>query len=254
MTETIESLDFAERWLRDGLAVRSPPAFIQTVTVDMTAAVALVERFRAEGTRITFMHLAVRAAALAMAEHADLHQLIAGARRYRPDEVDIGLSVSGESFVAPVLVIASAAKKDLLEIAAEIRDGAQKARQRDAEMHAALRRWGWILPFGFLRRAFMRLFFLTFGFVRATGTLQITSSATVDTLVPLSFSTSAIVTVGRVRDDVIAVDGKAVVRPVMTLVCTADHRVWDGRAGARFLNTVKALLESEALVRSGEGT
>ena len=42
-------------------------------------------------------------------------------------------------------------------------------------------------------------------------------------------------------------DGEVVVRPMLTLTLTCDHRAIDGADGADFLRTVKELLEEPAL-------
>jgi pyruvate dehydrogenase E2 component (dihydrolipoamide acetyltransferase) len=47
---------------------------------------------------------------------------------------------------------------------------------------------------------------------------------------------SAVLAVGAVSDRVVAVDGKPVVRPVMTLSLSSDHRLIDGARAAAFLN------------------
>jgi pyruvate dehydrogenase E2 component (dihydrolipoyllysine-residue acetyltransferase) len=61
---------------------------------------------------------------------------------------------------------------------------------------------------------------------------------------------AAILAVGRILDRVVAVDGKASVRPTMTVSLSFDHRVVDGAEGARFLDTLAALVEEPAgLVR-----
>jgi pyruvate dehydrogenase E2 component (dihydrolipoamide acetyltransferase) len=54
---------------------------------------------------------------------------------------------------------------------------------------------------------------------------------------------AAILAVGRVAERVVAVDGRAVVRPMVTLSLSCDHRVVDGARGAEFLATVAALIE-----------
>ena len=58
---------------------------------------------------------------------------------------------------------------------------------------------------------------------------------------------AAILAVGATEDRPIALDGEVVVRPIMTLTLTVDHRAVDGAAGADFLRTVKQLLEDPAL-------
>jgi pyruvate dehydrogenase E2 component (dihydrolipoamide acetyltransferase) len=53
----------------------------------------------------------------------------------------------------------------------------------------------------------------------------------------------AILAVGRVAPRVVAEEGKMVVRSMMTMTLSADHRVVDGVIAARFLQNVKASLE-----------
>jgi pyruvate dehydrogenase E2 component (dihydrolipoamide acetyltransferase) len=58
---------------------------------------------------------------------------------------------------------------------------------------------------------------------------------------------AAILAVGATEDRPVAVDGEVVVRPMMTMTLTVDHRAVDGADGADFLRTVKQLLEEPAL-------
>jgi pyruvate dehydrogenase E2 component (dihydrolipoamide acetyltransferase) len=61
---------------------------------------------------------------------------------------------------------------------------------------------------------------------------------------------AAILAVGRIRDRVVPVDGEAAVRPVVSVTLSFDHRIVDGAEGARFLETLAALMEEPAgLVR-----
>ena len=55
---------------------------------------------------------------------------------------------------------------------------------------------------------------------------------------------SAILAVGRIADRVVAERGQPVVRPMMTLTLSCDHRVIDGARGAQFLSTVADLIEA----------
>ena len=57
---------------------------------------------------------------------------------------------------------------------------------------------------------------------------------------------AAILGVGRIVDRVVAVDGRAEVRPMLDLSVTFDHRVVDGARGAEFLGTLASLLEAPA--------
>lgn len=57
---------------------------------------------------------------------------------------------------------------------------------------------------------------------------------------------AAILAMGRVRDRVVAVDGKPEVRPMLTLTLSVDHRVADGADAARYLEDVATRLEGGA--------
>jgi pyruvate dehydrogenase E2 component (dihydrolipoamide acetyltransferase) len=57
---------------------------------------------------------------------------------------------------------------------------------------------------------------------------------------------AAILAVGRIADRVVAEDGRAVVRPRMTMTLSCDHRVVDGARGAEFLRDLAAAVEQPA--------
>jgi pyruvate dehydrogenase E2 component (dihydrolipoamide acetyltransferase) len=59
---------------------------------------------------------------------------------------------------------------------------------------------------------------------------------------------AAIVAVGATEERVVPLDGELVVRPMLTLTATFDHRAVDGAPAADFLQTVKQLLEEPALM------
>lgn len=61
----------------------------------------------------------------------------------------------------------------------------------------------------------------------------------------------AIVGVGRVSDQVVAVDGHAVVRPTLPLAVATDHRVNDGEQLARFCTTLVEFLTNPLLLLAG---
>jgi len=54
---------------------------------------------------------------------------------------------------------------------------------------------------------------------------------------------SAILAVGRLRDDVVVVNGQVVVRPISDLTISIDHRVADGRLASDFLTHLVSVLE-----------
>jgi pyruvate dehydrogenase E2 component (dihydrolipoamide acetyltransferase) len=80
-------------------------------------------------------------------------------------------------------------------------------------------------------------------FTAATITVTSLGADGVDVLYPIINPPQvAIVGAGAIRDQAWVQDGQLVVRPVLTLALAADHRVTDGRAGARFLRAVAELL------------
>ena len=58
---------------------------------------------------------------------------------------------------------------------------------------------------------------------------------------------AAIRAVGATVDTPVAGDGEVVVRPMLTMTLTVDHRAVDGAEGADFLRTVKQFVEEPAL-------
>lgn len=238
-----EALDYAERWFRDGLCVVRPSFSVVQTTVDMTHATQWLEDLRHEGVHATATHLLVYATARALSANGKLHQVVAGNRRHYPSDVDIGLSITGDSFIAPVLVIERAQEKSVAEIVIEVAARAPEARQADARMQRLLRRWGGLVPFGFLRRALLRALFTSPTFRRkGVGTFQI-STVPADWAMSSAFSTAGVLMAGQTRSRVVAVDGRPEIRPMLTLTLCGDHGVWDGRASVRVLAAVKAELE-----------
>ena len=57
---------------------------------------------------------------------------------------------------------------------------------------------------------------------------------------------SCILAVGRMADKVVAEKGQIVIRPMMNLCLTYDHQIIDGADAARFLKTIRDLLENPA--------
>ena len=238
-----ERLAHAERWLVDSLRVIRPSFVSYQVSADMTQALGQIEQLRRSGAAVTTTHQLVRATAVAFARNPGLHQMISGTRRHRPERIDIGLSITGETFVAPVLVLEGADKKSVVELAEETARRVPEVRKADKEKLAGLRKWGWLAPTPALRRAIMRRLFSRTDVIRqAAGTFQV-STVPVDAAVTSVFLASGVLVGGQVGARVVALNGQPAVRPMMTLTLSGDHNVWDGRAAARFLAEVRAELE-----------
>ncbi len=241
-------LNWAERWVRDGLELAKPPAFFETLQVDMTNARALIDRAREHGVRITYGAVLTRSAALALAANPDLHQFVCGGRMYMPHRVDIAIPVSSDGALTPTAIIEGANTKTLLELAAELAPRAEAARAADAKLTKFLRRWGGVLPLGVLRKMVIRLMQRSPKFHRkGAGTFLVSIVPGVDQAMTPVFTGSAILTAGQVAERVLVIGGVPVVRPTVYLACAADHRVWNGNAGARFLRAVQTILEGPAL-------
>ena len=243
--ENIQNIDYGARWLRDGLEKSTHAGAMEVLDVDVTDAAQLLKQLKTQDRTVTWTHVFVRAVALTLDRNPDLHQLVAGNKEIHPETVDICLSVAGVSSVTPVVIIQDAARKDVFAIGAEVMRRSPEAVKENERMLAAVRRWGWILPFSMLRRALLGFLLRQTWYRRkVSGTFQVTCVPQVDVVVPLVFNTSGALGIGRVRDRVVAVNGVPMVRPVVTLTCCFDHSVWNGMAAARFLTGLRQVLES----------
>jgi pyruvate dehydrogenase E2 component (dihydrolipoamide acetyltransferase) len=61
---------------------------------------------------------------------------------------------------------------------------------------------------------------------------------------------AGILAAGRIQDRPVVRDGQVVVRPIIEITISADHRVTDGVGAAEFLVEVKRLLENPVLLAS----
>lgn len=241
-------LDWAERWVRSGLELSRPPAFFETLQVDMTEARVLIERAREQGIRVTYAAILVRAAALALEANPDLHVVVSGTRMHSPSRVDVAVSVAAEGSLAPVMVLEGANLKKLPELAAELAARVEEVRAADEKLMSGLRRWGWMAPFGAMRKAVLCWLHRSLEFRRkGAGTFQVSIVSGADQFMTPVFGGSAVLAAGRVAERVVVVDGAAVVRPTVYLACCADHRAWNGVAAGKFLRAVQEVLEGPVL-------
>ena len=81
------------------------------------------------------------------------------------------------------------------------------------------------------------------------GTFTITNGGTFGSLLStpiVNAPQSAILGMHKIQDRAVVVDGQVVVRPMMYIALTYDHRIIDGREAVQFLVTVKQCLEDPA--------
>jgi pyruvate/2-oxoglutarate dehydrogenase complex dihydrolipoamide acyltransferase (E2) component len=248
MPDRYQKLDFADLWMRDGLRVCRPPGGWVSVEVDMTKSLEIVGDVATRKVNLNWHHVIFRATALALARHPELHKLGAGSRVMYPQNVDLGISLAGESFVSPVMVLRGAELKELPVLAKEMISLIRKAKVDDHKMRAILRRWGWLIPFSSLRRLILAFLFKQTWFKRGgVGTFQISCISDLDAVCPFMFNTAAILGIGGVRERAVVVNGSIEIRPVVILTCCGDHELWDGRIAATFLGKLRNILESGEL-------
>ena len=244
----VRTLDYSEQWFRDGLALCRPPAFSESLEVDVSQVRELILRTRRDGLHLTYAHVLIRAVALALSSNPGLHAMVCGSKIHYPSRVDIALSINAETAIAPVLVIESAADKSLTAIADEVIHRVPVIQEEHRKMLAVLKRWGWLVPFSFMRRRLLVFLYRFFEFRRkGSGTFQVSIMSEVDTFETPMFNTCAILTAGKVRERVVAVGGTPAVRPTIHLTCSADHRVWNGRDCQTFLLAVQTVLGNGSL-------
>jgi 2-oxoglutarate dehydrogenase E2 component (dihydrolipoamide succinyltransferase) len=86
------------------------------------------------------------------------------------------------------------------------------------------------------------------------GTFSITNGGVFGSLMStpiVNAPQSAILGMHKIQDRPMVVDGQVVVRPMMYLALTYDHRIIDGREAVQFLVAIKECLEDPARMMVG---
>jgi pyruvate/2-oxoglutarate dehydrogenase complex dihydrolipoamide acyltransferase (E2) component len=251
--DSLEDLSLGERWIPDAFRVIPGPGGFALRQVDMTQATAALKILRSAGLRATFTHLIVRAAAIALSRNSSLHQLVCGYRRLTPGTVDIGLSMAGETTYAPVVVLPATDRTPLGTLVPSLNETVRAAQEKEKRDLKNIKRIGWIIPFGVLRRLVLRFLQNTFWFRRRlAGTFQVSCLSSVDVAAPFLFYTGSLLSAGRVCDRVVVANGQPAVRPTVWLTICVDHVAMDGRRAGQLLKAVKAVLEGQELVREAQ--
>jgi pyruvate/2-oxoglutarate dehydrogenase complex dihydrolipoamide acyltransferase (E2) component len=192
-----------------------------TDEVDMTALVdlraRLRDRVRSEyGVNLTYMPFITRAVVRALKEYPILNATMTESEvRYRK-YYSIGMAVHrDQGLIVPVLHDAD--KKTILQLAAEMEDLAARARAEKLALHD--------IEGG------------TFTITNA-GMFGATASQPV-----INHPQVGILGVHLIQERPVVRDHRIVVRWMMTLVLSFDHRLVDGTPAAQFLHRVKELLE-----------
>ncbi|MFZ5441002.1 MAG: pyruvate dehydrogenase complex dihydrolipoamide acetyltransferase [Myxococcota bacterium] len=192
------------------------PHFYLTIDVEMDQALKLREEAKAQELKLSVNDVIVKATAMAVRKFPRINQVFAGDHIQQLHTVDVGVAVAIEDgLITPM--VRDADQKGLAEIAAEIRDLAERAKKKalKPEEYAG----------GSITVSNLGMFGID-SFIAVINPPQ-----------------AAILAVGRVEPKVVVRDEQMVIRQMMSITLSGDHRVIDGAVGAQYLQELRALLE-----------
>jgi pyruvate dehydrogenase E2 component (dihydrolipoamide acetyltransferase) len=198
------------------------PHIYLTRAVDVTDLLALRSTLNttlvaAGGPKVSVNDLVVKAVAASLRAHPEVNVSFAGDVLHRHRGVHVGVAVAVESGLL-VPVVRDADRRSVSEIAARTRDFAARARERR------------------LRPDEMTGGTFTVSNLGMYGIEQFTAV--------INPPEAAILAVGAATEELRPRDGAPVVRSIMRVTLSCDHRVVDGATGAGFLRTLTELLEA----------
>ena len=202
-------------------SVQTSPTVTFNLSVDMSEMKRYREQLKAKEIKVSYTDLLVKFVAKALTEFPLLNCSIEDNKIIYKHYVNMGVAVALDNGLV-VPNIPDADKKSLTEISAEVKELAKLAREGK-------------LPPEKLRG----------------GTFTITNLGMygIESFTPIINQPEvAILGVNTMEDKVVVRNGEMVIRPMMNLSLTADHRVVDGSVAAQFLQRVKSLLENPALM------
>jgi pyruvate dehydrogenase E2 component (dihydrolipoamide acetyltransferase) len=200
------------------------PTFYLTVEIEMDNALATRKQINAnldEESKISLNDIIVKAAATALLQHPWVNASYQGKTVRFYEQADIGVAVAiDEGLITPV--VRGANLKGLAEITAEIKDLAAKAREKKLQ------------PEQYTGATFS---------ISNLGMMGIKEFTAI-----INPPEAAIIAVGGANPTPVVRDGQVVIRSMMSVTMSCDHRVVDGATGARFLQTFKQMLETPAMM------
>ena len=195
--------------------------------VDMTALMDLRKQYKDEftkihnGTRLGFMGFFVKAAVEALKRFPSVNASIDGTDIVYHGYQDVGVAVSTErGLVVPVL--RNAENMSIANIENGIYDYAMKARDGKLTIEEM-----------------------------SGGTFTITNGGVYGSLIStpiINPPQSAILGMHKIQERPMAVNGQVVIRPMMYVALSYDHRLIDGKGAVQFLVTIKELIEDPAKI------
>ncbi|MDB4917045.1 MAG: sucB [Gemmatimonadetes bacterium] len=189
--------------------------------IDMSAVSALRERLKERtekehGVKLSFMPFFVKAACMALKAYPVVNAQIDGDTLVYKHYVNMGIAVASEAGLV-VPNIKDADRKGMLDISRDIGAVAKKARDGKLAMDDL-----------------------------TGGTFTITNGGVFGSLVStpiINFPQVGILGLHKTQDRPIALNGQVVIRPMMYVALSYDHRVIDGQQAVLFLVRVKELME-----------
>ena len=171
-----------------------------------------------KGIRLTFLPFLIKAVQHALKEHPMLNASVdeAGEEIIVKKYYNIGVAVdTTEGLMVPV--VKDVDKKTILELAKELQELSEKAKERKIKLDELKGSTFTISNFG------------SFGGTYATPIIN--------------YPDVAILGTGKISDRPWVKDGQIVIRKIISLSLTFDHRVIDGAEAAQFLNKIIGYLE-----------
>jgi pyruvate dehydrogenase E2 component (dihydrolipoamide acetyltransferase) len=195
------------------------PHFFLTTEIEMDKAAELrrqLNELDAEN-KVSINDLIIKIAAVALMQHPAVNASFHDKTIRYYERADIGVAVAIEDgLITPVVRGANA--KSVVEISREVRELAERARSRRLK------------PEEYTGATFS---------ISNLGMLGIDEFTAV-----INPPEAAILAVGAMKPRAVVRDGQIVVRQIMRVTMSCDHRVVDGATGAKFLQTFKKILEN----------
>lgn len=255
-------------WRRISMATwKAPndPTVYGSLALDFSNAQEFLKKLNVNlETKITVTHFVAKGVALTLKHFPDLNGIIRWGGIYLRKSVDIFLQVAvagaGEERAdLSGVKIEHCDEKTLRQIAQELREKSQRIRnKKDPQFQSTLKLLQY-MPSWALKWAirFMGFFLYNLGWHSKRlglpedpfGSAMVTSVGSMDlpaAFVPLAPMSRVpfIVCVGSVTDKPWAIDGQVVVRPILDLGITFDHRFMDGATASRMVKYFKDLVEN----------
>lgn len=194
------------------------PHFYLTLDIDMDNAISARKAMNAmEGVKVSFNDMVVKSVAHSLKKNPNVNSAWMGDFIRRNDHVHIGVAVAvEEGLLVPVVKFADT--KGLMQISAEVKDFAQKAKDKKLQ------------PSDWEGNTFT---------ISNLGMFGIESFTAI-----VNPPDSCILAIGGIKQVPVVKDGAIVPGNVMKVTLSCDHRVVDGATGAAFLQDFKQFLEN----------